>query len=122
MPPKSAGKPGVQPRNNVSRQSAAVHNHAALQHETSIVASTLQLELDNVLGSMQHARRTGDLGRLVLLTYWEVRKWARWAHRDALAALAADVVNRQPFASRNNLLALVDQVIVELELIRTGQR
>jgi hypothetical protein len=112
----------VQPRNIVSKLSADRHNHAALQHKSHTVASSLQLELDDVLGSMQHARRSGDLGRLVLLTYWEVRKWARFAHRDALAALAADVVNRQPFASRNDLLALVDQVIGELELIRTGQR
>jgi hypothetical protein len=31
-------------------------------------------------------------------------------------------LNRQTFASRSDLLALVDQVIVELELIRTGRR
>lgn len=84
------------------------------------LSPSLRLDLEDVLGSLQHARRTGDLGRLALLTYWEVRKWARWARRDALAELAAEVVTQQPHATRADFLARVDAVIAELERIRTG--
>ena len=80
--------------------------------------SALRLDLEDVLGNLQYARRMGDLGRLVHLTYWDVRKWARWAHRDALAQRAADLVNGQPQPSRSALLAIVDDVIQELERIR----
>ena len=80
--------------------------------------SALRLDLEDVLGNLQYARRIGDLGRLVHLTYWDVRKWARWAHRDALAERAADLVNGQPQPSRSAFLAIVDDVIQELERIR----
>ena len=82
------------------------------------VASPLRLDLEDVLGSLQYARRMGDVGRLVHLTYWDVRKWARWAHRDALAERAADLVRAQPQPSRSAFLAIVDDVIEELERIR----
>jgi len=79
--------------------------------------SPLNLDLEDILGNLQYARRTGDLGRLVHLTYWDARKWARWAHRDALAARAADLIREQPQPSRAALLAIVDDVISELERI-----
>jgi hypothetical protein len=81
----------------------------------------LRLDLEDVLGSLQHARRDEDLGRLALLTYWDVRKWARWAHEEALAALAADVVAQQPLPSREAFLSLVDRVIDEMEQIRVAK-
>jgi hypothetical protein len=80
----------------------------------------LRLDLEDVLGSLQHARRTGDLGRLAFLIYWEVRKWARRAHKDALAALAADIVIKQPFPSRAAFLALADEVIDEMQRVLVG--
>jgi hypothetical protein len=78
----------------------------------------LRLELDDVLGNLHYARRSDDLGRLALLTYWEVRRLARWAHRDALASLAFELITAQPHPSRSAFLAKVDQVIQELESIR----
>lgn len=80
----------------------------------------LRLDLDDVLGNLQHARRSGDLGRLALLTYWDVRKWARWARRDALAERASDLLTQQPHPSRTAFLSVVDDVIAELERIRLG--
>jgi len=77
----------------------------------------MMLDLEDVLGSMIHARRADDLGRLALLTYWEVRRWARIAHRDALAARAADLVLHQPHPSRVAFLEIVDTVIDELQRI-----
>ena len=80
----------------------------------------LQLQLEDVLAGLQHARRTNDLGRLALLTYCEVRRWARWAQRDALAERASDVITRLPHPSRSEFLKIVDEVITELEQIRIG--
>jgi hypothetical protein len=57
---------------------------------------------------------------LALLTYWDVRKWARWAHRDALAELAAETLAPEPHSSREVFLQRVDDVIAELENIRSG--
>jgi hypothetical protein len=77
----------------------------------------LLLDLEDVLGSLVCARREDDLGRLALLTYWEVRRWARTAHRDALAARAADLVLNHPHPSRGAFLEIVDTVIDELNRI-----
>lgn len=85
---------------------------------TAALPPALHLNLEDVLGSLQYARRTGDLAHLLHLTYWDVRAWARWAHRDALAARAADLVREQPQPSRAAFLAIVDDVIRELERIR----
>jgi hypothetical protein len=79
---------------------------------------SLRLDLEDALSNLRHARRANDLGRLALLTYWEVRRWARRAHRDALADLASDVFTRQPFPTRAAFLALVDVLIEEMERIR----
>jgi hypothetical protein len=84
----------------------------------SDLTPALRNSLEDVLGSLQHARRDGDIGRLALLTYWDVRSWARWAHRDALAGLASDLVIGEPQPSREVFLQLVDRVIVELERIQ----
>jgi len=86
----------------------------------SDLTPALRSSLEDVLGSLLHARRSGDLGRLALLTYWDVRSWARWAHRDALAGLASDFVIGEPLPSKAAFLGLVDQVISELEHIRAG--
>ena len=79
-----------------------------------------RLDLEAVLGNLQHARRNEDLGRLAHLAYWDVRRWARRAHRQALADRASDLIIRQPNQSRSAFLELVDDVIEELECIRLG--
>jgi hypothetical protein len=83
-------------------------------------STTLLLDLDDVLGNLHFARRTGDLGRLALLTYCEVRRWARLAHEESLARHASELVTMQPYPSRDEFLARVDEVIDEMEHIRTG--
>jgi hypothetical protein len=80
--------------------------------------SALQLHLDDVLGDLHYARRTENLGRLVHVTYWDVRRWARSAHREALASRAADLIKSQPQPSRAACLEIVDDVIRELERIQ----
>jgi hypothetical protein len=91
-------------------------------HCTMIAAPSpnLRLDLEDVLGDLHYARREGDLGRLALLTYCEVRRWARLAHAEELAQHASDLVARHPHPSREAFLTLVDEMIDELEQIRTG--
>ena len=46
----------------------------------------LQLGLDDLLGDLRQ-RRSGDLGRLALISYCEVRRWARLAGYDGLLSV-----------------------------------
>jgi len=85
------------------------------------LSPALQTDLEDVLGNLVSARRSGDLGRLALLAYWDVRKWARWARRDALAEVASELVTAQPYPSREAFLEAIDTLIRELERIRVGQ-
>lgn len=78
----------------------------------------LQTELEDLLGHLTFARRSEDLGRLALLTYWEVRRWARVARQHGLAERSARVVTEHPHATRAAFLQLVDAVISDLEGLR----
>jgi hypothetical protein len=77
-----------------------------------------RLGLDDVLGDLQHARRSGNVGRLALLAYCEVRRWARQAGEQALAEHSAELVMQSPHPSRDEFLSRVDQLIDELESVR----
>ena len=79
----------------------------------------LYLDLDDVLGDLQHARRQGDLGRLALLAYCEVRRWARQAGEPRLAASSLALITDNPAPSRSEFLRRVDDLIAELEAVRT---
>jgi hypothetical protein len=78
----------------------------------------LDMHLEDVLGELHHARRMDDLGRLVLVTYWDVRRWARSVRREALASRAGELICAQPLPSRAACLEIVDDVIRELERIQ----
>lgn len=82
---------------------------------TASPTSSIRLTLDDVLGEMQHARRTGDLGRLALLAYCEVRRWARAAGEQALAEHSMALFTESPHVTRSEFLHKVDALIVELE-------
>jgi len=76
------------------------------------------LGLDDVLGDLQHARRQGDLGRLALLAYCEVRRWARQAGEPELAASSLALITDSPPPTRSEFLHRVDGLIAELEEAR----
>jgi len=80
----------------------------------------LQLGLEDLLGDLRHARRAGDLGRLALLSYCEVRRWARMAGDAGLAEQSSELITQGPHASREQFLAHVDNLIGELERVRPG--
>lgn len=90
--------------------------HCIMSH--ALLSSKLQLDLDDILGSMLYARRRGDIGGLALLAYWDVRRWARVAHIPELAERASRVITERPHATREEFLAAVDEVIAELERVR----
>ena len=76
------------------------------------------LGLDDVLGDLQYARRRGDLGRLALLAYCEVRRWARQAGEPELAASSLALITDSPPPTRSEFLHRVDDLIQELEEAR----
>jgi hypothetical protein len=76
---------------------------------------SLQLGLEDLLGDLQFARRSGDLGRLALLASCEVQRWARVAGEQELVRHSSEIINRIPHASREEFMAEVDELIVELE-------
>ncbi len=86
-----------------------------LHRNMNALADPLQLGLEDLLGDLQCARRGEDLGRLALLAYCEVRRWARMAGEHALAEHSSDLITHSPHVSREKFLAEVDELIVELE-------
>ena len=86
----------------------------------NMTASTLlQLSLDDLLADLRHARRQGELARLALLAYCEVRRWARQAGETEVAEHAAAMITETPYASRESFLAQVDGLICELDEVRS---
>jgi hypothetical protein len=79
---------------------------------------SLLLGLDDLLADLQHARRSGELGRLALLSYCEVRTWARQAGEDRVANHSRNMFTEQPHISREAFLSEVDSLIMELEEAR----
>jgi hypothetical protein len=79
---------------------------------------SLQLDLEDLLADLQHARRSGDLGRMALLCYCEVRRWARKAGQAELAELSAAMITGSPHGSREAFLADMDGLVRRLELLQ----
>lgn len=75
----------------------------------------LRFGLEDILGEMQHARRIGDMGRLALLAYCEVRRWARQAGEPELADRSTELITRHPHASRDQFMEQIDDLIQALE-------
>lgn len=80
-------------------------------------ADPLQPGLEDLLGELQCARRSADLGRLALLAYCEVRRWARMAGEHTLALHSSELITHTPHASRDQFLAEVDELIAELQQV-----
>ena len=85
------------------------------ERHRSAASQRLQLGLEDLLGDLRHARRSVDLGRLALLSYCEVRRWARMAGDEDLAAQASAMITCAPHAGREEFLAQVDGLIAALE-------
>ena len=75
---------------------------------------TSNLGLEDILADLRHARRQGDLGRLALIAYCDVRRWARQAGEPEIAQASAAMFTEQPHASREHFLERIDTLIFEL--------
>lgn len=83
------------------------------------IHSTPQLVLDDLLADLRHARRSGDLGRLALIAYCEVRRWARMVGEHDVSEHSASMLIDQPHGSREAFVEQVDELICELEQARS---
>jgi hypothetical protein len=93
---------------------------AASQHAMNLCPDKLKLSLEDLLADLWHARRSGDVGRLALLSYYEVRRWARLAGDTRLAEHSSVLVTGCPYADRESFLADADRLIAELEAALRG--
>ncbi len=91
-------------------------------HRNMNTMESLLQGLDDLLADLQHARRSGELGRLALLSYCEVRNWARRAGESQLADHSRNMFTEQPHISREAFLNEVDSLIMELEEVRPRLR
>jgi hypothetical protein len=82
------------------------------------ISPGLQLDLEDLLADLHHARRSGDLGRMALLCYCEVRRWARKAGQAELAALSSAMITGSPHASRQAFLEDMDKLVQRLEALQ----
>jgi hypothetical protein len=90
-----------------------------LRCSMNVNSTSVRLSLDGVLGDLQHARRMGDLGRVALLAYCEVRRWARQAGELELAQHSLALITDTPHATRGEFLHRVDDLIGELQDVRS---
>lgn len=81
-------------------------------------SNPIQRCLEDLLDELQNARRADDLGRLALLSYCEIRRWARTAGEEALARQATLLITNSPMASRQAFLDEIDAMIAELHKAR----
>lgn len=81
--------------------------------------SSLLLGLDDLLAEMHHARRRGDLGRLALIAYCDVRRWARQAAEFDIAKQSMAMFTDEPHASREAFLDKVDTLLHDLEQVQS---
>ena len=86
-------------------------------HCTMTSSRSLQLGLQGLLADLRQARKLDDLGRLALLAYCEVRRWARDAGDLAIADHASALITGSPHASREAFLGHIDDLIHELEQV-----
>lgn len=87
--------------------------HCNMKNSTS-----LQLALDDLIADLRHSRRLGDLGRLALLAYCEVRRWARDAGEPELAEFSSEMMTGSPHTSRESFLDFIDRLTCKLMRIQ----
>lgn len=83
------------------------------------VPPTACLRLDDLLGELRHARRGSDLGRLAMVSYCEVRRWAREVGEHDIAQHSSALVVNSPHDTRERFLSQIDYLITELEEARS---
>lgn len=78
----------------------------------------LQLCLEDLVADLQNARRQDDLGRMALLAYCDVRRWARLAGESGIADHSEAIFIESPHVDREAFLSEVDGLVDELVQVR----
>jgi hypothetical protein len=89
-----------------------------LRRTMNALTPKLRLGLDDLLADLWYARRTGDLGRLALVSYYEVRRWAKLVGEPTLVEHSSVLLMGQPHVDRDSFLQDADRLIGELETLR----
>jgi hypothetical protein len=76
----------------------------------------IQLRLEDLIAELHFARKRGDLGRLALLAYCEIKSWARRAGKMDVADKALRMFSEKPCLSKDEFLKGIDDLIATLEL------
>ncbi len=76
--------------------------------------NSISVGLDDLLDDLQQARWSGDMGKLALIAYCDVRCWARQAGEFGVAERSTAMFTEQPHSSREAFLDQIDQLIAEL--------
>lgn len=76
----------------------------------------IQLVLEDLIADLQYARKHGDLGRMALLAYCEVKGWARRAGKPDVADQALHMFSENPCLSKAEFLEGIDTLIATLSL------
>jgi hypothetical protein len=87
-------------------------------HRNMNIRTTPELVLDDLLADLRHARRSGDMDRLALISCCEVRRCARQVGQHGVSENSSSMLLEQPHCSREAFLGEVDELIGELEQAR----
>jgi len=73
---------------------------------------SIRLGLEDLLADLRFARKHGELGRLALLAYCDVRGWAR---QGDIAEQSTKMFTERPCVNKDEFLSKVDGLIFALE-------
>jgi hypothetical protein len=75
----------------------------------------IQLALEDLLADLHFARKNEQLGRLALLAYCDVKRWARQAGKSDVAEMALRMFADKPCVSKEDFLRGIDQLLGSLQ-------
>ena len=76
---------------------------------------TSQFALQNLLEDLQIARENQQLGKLALLAYCDVKRWARQAGRTDVAEQAFRMFSERASISKDDFLREIDAMVGALQ-------
>ena len=75
----------------------------------------IQHALEDLLADLHFARQHEQLGRLALLAYCDVKRWARQAGKRDVADMALRMFAEQPCLSKADFLQGIDRLVGALQ-------
>ena len=79
-------------------------------------SQNIHLLLEDLLADLHYARKHDQLGRLALLAFCDVKRWARLAGKHEVADTALQMFSAIPCISKVDFLQSIDKLIAMLEL------